>query len=572
MSAPGETAPDAFDDALTAARLCAIDPIGLGGMILRGGGDARDAVVAALTAALPDGTPVRRLPAHIDDERLLGGLDLGATLAGGAAVSRAGLLAEADGGLVIVPMAERLSDGVAGRIAAALDTGEVVAERDGMALRSPARFAVVALDDGAEDDERPPAALAERLAFRIDLADVRGRLVVEQARRDHGPVEPSPPAVFEALAATALALGIDSTRASLFALRAARASAALAGRSAIADEDVILAARLVLGPRATQVPAVDEAPPAEAPPPPPPEQPDGGEQDRGEPGPLEDVVLEAALAALPKDVLARIAQGGARRGPSSRTRGAGERRKSAQRGRPTGVRAGLPRGGLRLSLIDTLRAAAPWQKLRGGVPPRVKIRRDDLRIRRFETRAEATTIFAVDASGSSAMARLAEAKGAVELLLAEAYVKRAQVALVAFRGTIAEVLLPPTRSLARARRSLAELPGGGGTPLAAGLTAARDLAEGARARGRTPFIVVLTDGRANIAADGSMVRSAATADAEAAARAIGLAGIAAAFVDISARPRPEGATLAAAMGARYLPLPRADAATMHAAVVAAQRA
>ena len=85
--------------------------------------------------------------------------------------------------------------------------------------------------------------------------------------------------------------------------------------------------------------------------------------------------------------------------------------------------------------------------------------------------------------------------------------KRAEVALVAFRGTAAELLLPPTRSLARARRSLAELPGGGGTPLAAGLNAARELAEAARARGRTPFVVVLTDGRANIAADGTAVRA-----------------------------------------------------------------
>ena len=236
-----------------------------------------------------------------------------------------------------------------------------------------------------------------------------------------------------------------------------------------------------------------------------------------------------------------------------------------------GARAGVPGNGLRLSLIDTLRTAAPWQSLRGGADGRVKIRRDDLRIKRFETRAETVTIFAVDASGSSALARLSEAKGAVELLLAEAYVKRAQVALLAFRGTAAELVLPPTRSLVRARRSLAELPGGGGTPLAAGLNAARELAEAARGRGQTPFVVVLTDGRANIAADGRAVRSHAEADATAAAKAIGASKIASAFVDISTRPRAEGAALAAAMGARYLPLPRADAATMHAAVSQAQR-
>jgi magnesium chelatase subunit D len=156
------------------------------------------------------------------------------------------------------------------------------------------------------------------------------------------------------------------------------------------------------------------------------------------------------------------------------------------------------------------------------------------------------------------------------LLLAEAYVKRAQVALVAFRGAGAELLLPPTRSLVRAKRSLADLPGGGGTPIAAGLNTARDLAEDARKRGRTPFIVVLTDGRANVAADGSHRRDQADADALTAARAIGASGVKSAFLDISPRPRPEGAALAAAMGARYLPLPRADATAMHAAVKQAQ--
>ena len=573
-------APDIWSDAVLAARLCAIDP-GLGGLVLRGGGEARDAVVAALVAGLGAGAPVKRLPAHIDDERLLGGLDLGATLSTGRAVSRTGVLAEADGGLLIIPMAERLADTVAAPIAAALDTGEVIAEREGMTLRSPARFAVVALDDGVESDERPPVALAERLAFWIDLGEVRPPKAFPATGDDLkalGSVAPPATDVLEAIAVTTLALGIDSGRAPIFALRAARASAVLRGRAVIGEEDVMIAARLVLGPRATRMPPPPEAEPApeaEAPPPPPSDN-DTSEQESGEPQPLEDVVLEAALASLPKDVLAQIAAGGGRRSPQGRGQGKGAKQRSATRGRPVGVRAGIPRGGLRLSLIDTLRAAAPWQRVRGADAAtgigRVQVRLDDLRIRRFEKNMEATTIFAVDASGSSAMARLAEAKGAVELLLAEAYVKRAQVALVAFRGTEAELILPPTRSLARARKSLGALPGGGGTPLAAGLNAARELGEAARKRGRTPFLVILTDGRANIAADGSMVRQAAEDDAEAAARAIGLSGIASAFVDISARPRAEGAKIAAAMRARYLPLPRADARTMHAAVKGVQDA
>jgi len=598
-------APSALDDALLAARLCAIDPVGLGGLILRGGDALRDQVVATLRAGLPDGAPLRRIPVHIDDDALLGGLDLGATLALGRPVRQRGVLAAADGGLVVLPMAERMTDATAARIAAVLDAGAVADAR--------VRIAVVALDDGVED-ESVPRALVERLAFRIDLSGCRVSDVYAspaqagaQSRNDGGMAQramtapcatgprPSPgkeegethgkgkeneetrnagsrstidPHVI--LAATALALGVESARAPLFALRAARAAAALAGRETIDADDLILAVRLVLAPRATRLPAPPEADSASDPPPPPPES-DSSEEERATPDLPEDMILEAALATLPRDVLEQLAAGRGRRG-GNRARGAGERRKSPLHGRPLGARAGVPRGGLRLSLIDTLRAAAPWQALRARGDGPVRIRRDDLRIRRFETRAETLTIFAVDASGSAAVARLAEAKGAVELLLAQAYVKRAQVALIAFRGAGAELMLPPTRSLTRARRALAELPGGGGTPLAAGLETARTLAEAARARGRTPFLVVLTDGRGNIALDGSAVRERAEHDAEQAARAIGQAGIGAAFVDTSARPRPEGARLALAMGARYLPLPRADAAAMHRAVSAVQAA
>lgn len=532
-------------DALLAARLCAIDP-GLGGMMVRGGGEQCNRVIDEYRAALGKDGALLRVPINVDDDRLIGGLDLAATLATGAPVRRTGILEEARGGAIVLPMAERIGDAMAGRIAAAIDGG--------------GGFVTIALDDGVEDDERPPAALLERLGFWIDLegdeADDRGEIKEVAADR-----------AMEVIVATAAALGVDSARPAMFALQAAFAIALADGRDSLYESDITLAVRLVIGPRATRLPERSEA---EQQAPPPPTSDDApSDQDSGEQAPLEDIVLAAALAALPSDVLARIAAGRNRRG-SVRSSGAGERRKSAARGRPMGTRAGKPGGGLRLSLIDTLRAAAPWQKLRGR-DGRVMIRRDDLRIRRFETRAEAVTIFAVDASGSSALARLAEAKGAVELLLAEAYVKRAHVALVAFRGTGAALLLAPTRSLTRARRQLAELPGGGGTPLASGLNLARELAETAKARGRTPFVVVLTDGRANIASDGRAVRSQAEADATRAAKAIGAAGIASAFVDISARPRPEGAALAAAMGARYLPLPRADAAAMHAAVRAAQR-
>jgi magnesium chelatase subunit D len=197
---------------------------------------------------------------------------------------------------------------------------------------------------------------------------------------------------------------------------------------------------------------------------------------------------------------------------------------------------------------------------------RIAIRREDFRIVRFRHRSETTTIFVVDASGSAALQRLAEAKGAVELLLAECYVRRDRVALLAFRGRTAELLLPPTGSLVRAKRSLAGLPGGGGTPIAAAIDAACLLADAVRRRGQTPSVVFLTDGRANIARDGTPGRAKAEADAIAAAHALRGGGFAALLLDTSPRPAPQAERLAAAMGARYRPLPYADAGALSHAI------
>jgi magnesium chelatase subunit D len=221
-----------------------------------------------------------------------------------------------------------------------------------------------------------------------------------------------------------------------------------------------------------------------------------------------------------------------------------------------------------------LRAAAPWQPIRrierpaGGGAPRIDVRPDDIRITRYRQRSESVSIFVVDASGSSALHRLAEAKGAIEMLLAECYIRRDQVALLAFRGEGADLLLPPTRSLVRAKRGLAALPGGGGTPLAHGIDAAFAVADGERRRGRTPTVVLLSDGRANIARDGSHGRAKAHEDACAAARRLRAEGVSAIVIDTSPRPHPQAADIARQMDAVYLPLPRADAAAVSRAVQA----
>jgi magnesium chelatase subunit D len=414
--------------------------------------------------------------------------------------------------------------------------------------------------------------LTERVAFSCETADLR-----QCAPVDNGPtmplseIDPLSDEQQKAVAETAAALGIVSMRPLLFAQTAARVHAAVHGRTSAEEEDIVAAIRLVIAPRATQLP--EQPPPDQSAEPEAPHSDSAeneSDQPKGEDIDLEDILLEAAAAAIPKHVLDQIEAGKSRslRGQAGK---AGAKLKSAARGRPLGARPGVPGNGKRLALLDTLRAAAPWQTIRRQSAPAgdkriVHIRKADLRVRHFEQRAESLTIFAVDASGSSALSRLAEAKGAVELMLAEAYVKRSQVALIAFRQTTAELLLPPTRSLTRARRALAALPGGGGTPLAAGLLAARQLAEAAAKRGQTPTLALLTDGKGNVALDGSAARETAMAEATAAARAMAAQGLRSIVIDISPRPRPEAAELASAMAGRYLPLPQAHSSAMVAAI------
>ena len=195
----------------------------------------------------------------------------------------------------------------------------------------------------------------------------------------------------------------------------------------------------------------------------------------------------------------------------------------------------------------------------------VRVRADDFRITRFRERRETTAIFVVDASGSSALQRLGEVKGAIELLLADCYVRRDSVALVAFRGKSAEILLPPTRSLARAKRLLAALPGGGGTPLAHGLDAAGALAESVKRKGQTPLLVLLTDGRGNIDRTGAPGRAQALDDALDAARRLRGPGLSALAINSSAAgaARADAPTrkIAEAMNGRYLKMPVAEAST-----------
>lgn len=559
MTERAPAAADRFADAMTAAVLLAVDPAGLGGIVLRGGtGEIRDLLLARLRMELPASAPQRRLPPSIDPARLDGGLDVAATLATGRPVREQGLLDAAAGGLLVIPMADRLDAGCAARVARALDGDD--------------RAAIFALDDGDAARTEIAPALADRLAFRIDLDGLTHRDVAVDDLTEAVCAAKALRSVrlgddtIEVLADAAAAFGVPGMRPLVHAVAAARASAALAGREAVAEEDLILAARLVLVPRATCLPSPPET--AAEPPPPPPEDPSTSE-DASPPGdaPLADRVVEAARSALPATLLAMLdgrmrgrARGeDGRRGPEASGRGAG---------RPMASRPGRPSGSARLDILETLRAAAPFQRLRAAPPAGclVALRASDLRIRRRRRPIRTTSIFVVDASGSSAIRRLAEAKGAVETVLADAYVRRDRVAMIAFRGKGAEVLLPPTASLTMARRRLVDLPAGGGTPLSAGIAAAADLAARVAAAGQRPALILLTDGEANVGADGKGGRAKAEADAIAASARIRAAGFATVLIDISDRPNPRAGRIAEALGAVYLPLPHADATGLAAAV------
>ena len=603
--------------ALLVAHILVSDPHGFGGIILRArAGPVRERWLHYLqTLAHQAGlkTPLRRIPLGISDENLLGGLDLEATIHTGKPVFRSGVMANSDRQILLLPMAERVDVNVVSRISMALDQGLLRLERDGQSHLLPCHFGVVALDEGIEAEERANIKLQDRLAFHLSLDEIHwhdlpvnedGLIDVNASQREQISTQVVDTDNYVltdeqwlVIAETAMYLGVHSVRALHYAAKTAVYLAAMQGADQISDSHLSEAIALVISPRATQLPSAESAPtdtdlendaerdeppeqnnvpennveqpqaPAETPPP-------ENQQDVVEE--IEDSVLEAAKAAIPADLLSELLKGSLIQNQKAFGGKTGARKIGRLRGRPLGSIPGNPHAGMALSLIDTLRTAAPWQAIRKkqheslAVPRASKtihISKSDFRVRRYQERTQTLTIFAVDASGSAAMHRLAEAKGAVELLLAECYVRRDQVAVLSFRGTGAEILLPSTRSLVRAKRSLAEMPGGGGTPLADAIYIATEVAQNAQRHGLTPVIVFLTDGRANIGRNGMPGRAQAQLDAEQAARYLARAAIKSLWIDTSPQARIEGEQIAKLVGSIYLPLPHAGAKEVSQAVL-----
>lgn len=387
------------------------------------------------------------------------------------------------------------------------------------AVRSVLEFS----SSGPQGSERADVALSEAIENEEDLATaiIFAREYIKDLRLAESQTE--------YLCQEAIRAGCQGHRAEIFASEVARASAALEGRQVNSD-DLRMAVKLAIAPRGTYIETpMDEEDMMPPPPPPPPQMDDQQNEDRDEdeenqeeedeqqeepdeneedpedspdvPEVPQEFMFDVDATPIDPDLIQFT-------GKNKNGKGGGRGLIFSQdRGRY--IKPMIPKGSgvIRLAVDATLRAAAPYQMARRkraiGTDKEgrgVFVEQGDVRIKKMARKAGSLIIFIVDASGSMALNRMNAAKGAAISLLTEAYQSRDSICLIPFQGEKADVLLPPTKSVAMAKNRLETMPCGGGSPLAHAIRTAMVTGMNAQKTGDVGKVVcvLISDGRANV--------------------------------------------------------------------------